>query len=184
MAIGRRPLLMSLAALLPAAGVQASTPPAEVRAEWPQALLVGSGRLRFMGLLVYEARLWVPGPPAALDSQGWAAQPFALEIVYARSLQGAAIASRSLDEMRRQGEPDPATAERWLQAMKTTFPDVREGDRLVGLHQPGDGARFLFNGAARGQWREATLAQRFFGIWLAPQTSEPKLREALLGGRS
>jgi len=28
----------------------------------------------------------------------------------------------------------------------------------------------------------ALVAQRFFGIWLSPKTSEPKLRDALLGG--
>jgi hypothetical protein len=55
--------------------------PAEVAAEWPQARQLGSGRLRFMGLRVYDARLWAPGPLGADD---WAARPFALELVYAR----------------------------------------------------------------------------------------------------
>ena len=31
--------------------------------------------------------------------------------------------------------------------------------------------------------RDAEFARRFFGIWLAPETSEPRLRAALLGLR-
>jgi hypothetical protein len=31
-----------------------------------------------------------------------------------------------------------------------------------------------------GQLSDADLAQHFFGIWLSPQTSEPRLRSALL----
>ena len=88
------------------------------------------------------------------------------------------------EEMRRQGPIDPALAERWLAGMKTTFPDVREGDRLTGIHRPGVAVRFFHNGSARGEWADADKARRFFGIWLSPQTSEPTLREALLGGRA
>lgn len=39
---------------------------------------------------------------------------------------------------------------------------------------------FLVNGKAVGEVADAEFAQRFFGIWLAPTTSEPQLREALL----
>ena len=174
-----RAALGTLALGLPAA--RAQTPPFEVASEWPQARLVGSGRLRFVGLRIYDARLWSPGRPTADD---WDAQPLALELQYARSLVGAQIAERSLEEMRRQGPIDPTTAERWLAAMKITFPDVRDGDRVTGIYRPGAAARFFFNGTARGEWADAAKARRFFGIWLSPQTSEPALREALFGGRA
>jgi hypothetical protein len=159
--------------------VWADAAPAEVERTWPQARLVGRGRLRFMGLRIYEARLWAPGRIGADD---WSAQPFALELAYARALDGAAMAERSLAEMRRQRDIDPVQAERWLALMKASFPDVREGDRLTGLHRPEEGARIYFNGELRQQWPEAALARQFFGIWLAPQASVPSLREALLGG--
>ncbi|MBM3363996.1 MAG: hypothetical protein FJY42_15350, partial [Betaproteobacteria bacterium] len=61
------------------------------------------------------------------------------------------------------------------------FPDIRAGDRLLGLHRPGVGASFWFNGRFRGEVRDPEFAQRFFGIWLSPQTSQPVLRRALLG---
>jgi len=33
-----------------------------------------------------------------------------------------------------------------------------------------------------GEVKDAEFARRFFGIWLAPSTSEPALRQTLLGG--
>lgn len=182
--MNRRRLLMhaTLGALaLGAPSVRAQAVPFEVASEWPQARLVGRGQLRFVGLRIYDARLWSPARPTADD---WSAQPLALELQYARALGGTQIAERSLAEMRRQGPIDAALAERWLAAMKTTFPDVRDGDRLTGVYRPGTAARFFHNGTARGEWPDAAKAQRFFGIWLSPQTSEPALREALFGGRA
>ena len=74
--------------------------------------------------------------------------------------------------------------ERWLAAMKRAFPDVDEGDRITGVQRPGEGVRFFHNGTLRGEVRDADFARRFFGIWLSPQTSEPELRQSLLGRRA
>jgi hypothetical protein len=151
--------------------------PPEVAAALPGARLQGSGRLRFLGLRVYDARLWA-GTAVAAD---WAAAPLALELEYARDLKGELIAERSLTEMRRQGEIAADTSLRWLTAMKRFFPDVQAGDRLVGLLLPGQGARFFFNGRLSGELAEPEFAHLFFGIWLSPRTSETALRESLLG---
>lgn len=167
----------AFAVALPTLPAFANTPPAEVATELAGARLVGSGRLRFLGLSIYDARLWSPQPPA--DPLG---APLALELAYTRRLVGRQIAERSLAEMKRQGPLDDATGARWLQAMQQIFPDVADGDRLTGVHRPGEGARFFHNGRFIGEVREPEFARRFFGIWLTPQTSQPALREALLGG--
>lgn len=156
----------------------ASVAPAELAADLPQPRLQGSGRLRFMGLRIYDIRLWAGASPVGAQ---FADMPLALEIEYARSLGGAQIAERSLVEMRRQAEPAGDTAERWLAAMKKVFPDVREGDRITGVNLPGQGVRFFHNGALRGDVPDIEFARLFFGIWLSPRTSEPALRKTLLG---
>lgn len=152
--------------------------PGEVLAELPGARLRGQGRLTFFGLSVYDARLWVDDSfrtDAAID------RPLALELVYARKLHGHAIADRSLAEMRRASPMGAADAERWLAAMRATFADVSPGDRMTGVHRPGTGARFFLNGDPRGEISDAAFARAFFAIWLGPATSEPALRQALLG---
>jgi Chalcone isomerase-like len=186
MKLQRRRLMLSALLtpwLVPAhaqAQAQVPTPavPPELASELPGARLQGQGRLRFLGLRVYDAKLWV-GPQALAEA--WANVPFALEIDYARELKGAQIAERSLAEMKRQAEIPAAAAARWLALMAQLFPDVKKGDRLSALNLPGNGARFFLNGTLRGEPRDAEFAQLFFGIWLSPQTSEPSLREALLG---
>ena len=162
---------------LAGAAAAVATPP-EVAAEVPGARLLGAGRMRYLGLRVYDARLWAAAAPAALD---WAAAALALELEYARSLDGTLIADRSLSEMLRQGEIEPAKARRWLLAMQQIFPDVQAGDRITGVNVPDAGARFLVNGRHRGDVREPEFARLFLGIWLSPRTSEPTLRDALLG---
>jgi hypothetical protein len=177
MPLTRRACVLSLALAPWALRAQATTP-AEVTAELPGARLLGNGRLTFFGLHVYDARLWVAD---GFTAEQFAAKPLALELEYARTLYGRQIAERSLEEMKRVGGVAEDLAQRWLDAMKQTFPDVNKGDRITGLQKPGESTRFFFNAALRGEVRDAEFTRRFFGIWLAPQTTEPKLRLALLG---
>jgi hypothetical protein len=57
--------------------------------------------------------------------EDYARHPFALELVYDRKLEGAAIAERSIAEMRRVGSFTEAQARQWLELMKQAFPDVQ-----------------------------------------------------------
>ena len=153
------------------------TPPDELRELLPSARLQGNGNLRFFGLQVYSAWLWVP---AAFAPEDYATQPLALELVYDRKLEGSAIADRSIAEMRRVGSFTENQATVWLALMLKAFPDVKAGDRLLGWHDGRGRVRFFFNGRQSAELDDATYARLFFGIWLAPQTSAAGLRRALL----
>jgi Chalcone isomerase-like len=177
--LSRRSALAALAAFACARRAWATPMPAEVASELTASKLHGAGRLTWFGLSVYDARLWAGERFSAAQFDR---EPLALELQYARALQGKQIAERSLVEMQRFGAVAEADAARWLASMTQLFPDVAAGDRLTGVHRPGESARFYFNGKLRGEVRETDFARRFFGIWLSPQTSEPKLRLALLGG--
>lgn len=135
---------------------------------------VGSGTLRVFGLRIYDATLWSPGG-------SWApGRPFALELRYARSFDGAAIARRSVEEMRAQRPYPDATLARWEAQMRELLPDVQAGDRLTGVRIPGDGAAFYSGTRKLGQIDDEAFADAFFGIWLAPTTRAPDLRARLL----
>lgn len=175
--LNRRTLLLATLAAA-AGGARASVAPPEVAAELPDARLVGNGRLRFLGLAVYDARLWAARTPAPDE---WATLPLALEIEYARALVGRLIAERSIAEMRRVGTFGDAQAQRWQDQLTRIIPDVQAGDRVTGIQRPGQATRFFVNAQPAGEVRDAEFTRLFFGIWLAPQTSEPRLRDALLG---
>lgn len=143
----------------------------------PGATPWGQGQMRFLGLRIYDARLWASPQFEAAD---FGAHPLALELSYHRAFTGAAIAQRSIEEIKRQGDLAPAQAQRWQRALAAVLPDVQPGERLTGLYQPGLGMRLWHGQQALGAIDDAELARRFFGIWLSPRTSEPGLRSALL----
>lgn len=176
----RRRLVIAGACLTWTGAVPAAAPrlPAEVLALLPDARLLGSGRMRYFGIHIHDARLWVG---TSFDPARYAELPFALELDYARSFDGARIAERSLVEMQRIEESAPADASAWLAAMKQIFPDVAAGQRIVGVHLPGRGVVFFGDRGRLGEIRDAAFARQFFAIWLSPRTSEPRLRRELLG---
>jgi len=177
----RRALLATPLLALPwAAHAQPAVPP-ELRGEWPDAASPwpqGQAAMRFLGLRVYDITLWAPAPVRADETDS---QPLALVLVYRRALSGERIAERSLAEMRRAGPVDETTAAAWLANLQRLFPDVADGDRITGVQWPGQAARFHVNGRFVGEVRDARFTALFFGIWLARWTSEPALRQALIG---
>lgn len=175
----RRRLVAALAGWPLWTQAQSPEPPSEVAAALTQPRLQGSGRLRFLGLHVYDARLWVqPG----FRAEEHAKQPLAIELEYARTLYGRLIAERSVTEMKKVGEPSAAQAEAWQAEMTRLFPDVAKGDRLTGVQRPGEPSRFFLNGQLRGEVKDPAFGPLFFGIWLSPRSSEPALRQALISG--
>lgn len=164
---------------------------AGVALAWPMAgrasvdtdglVLRGQGTLRFLGLAIYEARLWVaPG----FDPEQWQTHPLMLRLEYRRALDGRGIADRSLQEMRRGGPLAEEQAERWVAWMRESFPNVQAGDQISGRWAPSRQATAVR--VNQGAWRElvdGAFGARFFGIWLAPHSSAPTLRAQLLGLR-
>lgn len=153
--------------------------PAPAPAEPDKGTLLGSAKLTLFGFDIYRARLWATPAFRRLD---YARHPFALELTYLRDFKGQAIAQRSLQEMRRVEALTETQERAWLTVLIRTLPDVKKGERLTGIYQPGVGLRFLFNDRPLAELKDPELARVFMGIWLSPQTSEPALREALLAG--
>lgn len=140
---------------------------------------LGQGELRFLGLKIYNARLYAERPAASQSSKALYGQPFALRLTYARALKGLDIAKRSEKEMARiMGRDLPQT---WANDLQRLFPDVQSGDEITGIHLPQKGARFYLNGRLIGTLENLELAQSFFDIWLSERTREPNLRASLLG---
>jgi hypothetical protein len=151
--------------------------PAALKAEQGDLRVLGQGKMRWYGLLLYDAALWVPGSEWQWD------RTFALDIRYARNFAGEKLAAASVDEMMRLGYRDARKLSAWREHMLGAFPDVKSGERIVGVYRPGVGAEFFHEGRSTAAIADPEFARAFFSIWLDPGTREPKLRAALLGQR-
>ena len=139
----------------------------------PDAQVVGQGQFSRFGFSVYEARLWAPSGRYAPE------RPFALSLTYSRSIAGDRLVQASVDEMQKLQVPS-ADRQDWRADLVRVLPDVVPGDSITAVYQPGQGAIFFHRDRPTGRINDE-LARHFFGIWLDPRTSEPTLRQALLG---
>lgn len=133
-----------------------------------------SAEMRWMGLRVYRIALWSAGPEFTDKA------PFALELEYAMAFEGAEIAARSIEEMQAQGHVEDRQLARWRHAMTELFPNVRPGDRLLGIAIPGREARFYAAGKFLGRVADPAFVRAFFDIWLSQDTRAPRVRDNLL----
>ncbi|MCX2887987.1 hypothetical protein DMX11_02465 [Pseudomonas sp. LB-090624] len=150
---------------------------ADWRSDLPSAQRLGEGEFSWWGLRLYTARLWAIAPV-----QGWD-QPFALELLYHRSLSRDTLVQASLAEMRRL-DPASMTAQRsaqWTEALERAFVDVRPGMRITGVYLPGQGCRFYVGSTLSSEIADPVFARAFFAIWLGPDARDPQLRRRLLG---
>ena len=165
-------VLLWIALAMPAL---AQTLPPRAADVLPGAREAGGGAFRYLGLRIYDAKLWTAGP--RFDAEA----PYALGIRYARNIKGLKLAEESVKQWRgmRYGYEDRYEA--WEAEMRRIFPDVKPDDELVGVHLPGKGAQFYFNGKPAGAVADSAFARAFFAIWLDERTTEPGLRRALIG---
>ena len=163
----------TLAAAMTPAWARAALPPALPQAlpgvnwqRWGQAVL------RRFGFKVYEATLWAgSSDPLQL--------PYALELHYALDIPGERLASVSINEMRRLDRGSAQQHALWGARLKSLFPDVRAGERIIGMHLP-EGARFYHQNRLLGVVEDQEFAKAFFAIWLDPASDAPEVRAALL----
>jgi hypothetical protein len=173
----RRQLSLALALSgLPWSFARSESAPAPVAGLTPSPRLTGQAVLRFFGLRVYDARLWI-GAGSAPDLFE---HELFLELRYGVSLKGERIAARSVDEMVGIGQGTEAQRQAWGEAMRRLFPDVSSGDRILGQYTPRGPSRFFHNDRPLGTIEDPDFGRAFFGIWLDPRTSEPAMRESLL----
>jgi len=141
--------------------------------------LIGQHRFTYWGFEVYDASLW---GSTAFAPDNWAMQALVLELRYLRDFKGADIAQRSIEEMQGQRTLSAAQQHNWSGVLQSLIPNVRSGDRITGVYAPDKGMQLLHQDRLLGDVTDAELAKRFFGIWLAPETSQRQLRQQLLAG--
>jgi hypothetical protein len=136
-----------------------------------QAEVVGEGRLIYWGFKLYDAQLF-----ASKESQGG----YALDLQYLRQFEAQDLYKQTLEEMQKMGVSKEKQA-LWDPQLSKAFKTVKKGDSITAIKKSRDLTQLFHNGQLISEIRGEELSKAFFGIWLHPRTSVPKLRQSLLG---
>jgi Chalcone isomerase-like len=144
----------------------------------PAAKPLGQATMRWFGLKIYDAQLWAEKSPTQFNYRDDA---HLLELTYARDFEGEKIAEKSRAEIEKQGVGTAEKLNIWQKKLTALIPNVNKGNQLAALYKPGKGLVLFKNGQPVGELNDPELANAFMGIWLDPRSSEPALREKLIG---
>lgn len=152
------------------------TAPAVLPAATERWQMLGDAEMRWLGLRIYDAALWVPK-----DARWSPDAAFALEIRYGRAIKSQRLVEVSLDEMQRLRVADSGQLEAWREPLAAAFPDVERDDAIIGLRMPDGRVQFFHRGTMTVEIADPKFAEAFFAIWLDERTREPAMRKRLLG---
>ncbi len=135
------------------------------------AALRGSATFRYLGLPVYEARLYTPGG-APFD---WR-QDFGLELTYLRGFTEEQLVESTLDEFTRMGAALPLRDQ-----LGRCFRDVTEGDRYLAVSKGENRIAFWHNGTLMCRLDYDRIKTRFMSIFLGENARSRAFARRLRG---
>ena len=137
----------------------------------------GSARLKVLLWEVYESSLYTPDGTWHEDTR-----PFRLDIRYLRKISAEDLVKQTGKEWGEQGKVSPQHVA-WQEDLRLMWPNVTDGDVISLAVDTAGISTFLFNGAVIGSLADPQFGKDFSGIWLAADTTRPKLRRQLLGAQ-
>lgn len=136
----------------------------------------GEGEMNYLFWNLYLAELYQLPQGNVGDFQ----RNTALKITYYKSISSQALVEATSEQWQQLGY-NPENIQRWLQPLQKIWPDVESGDQLTLLVTSEANSEFYYGDALIGKIKDPTFGQAFLSIWLSEQTSEPALRNQLLG---
>ena len=138
--------------------------------------LLGSAKFSVLFWDIYQSTLLTSDGQAPFSN---ACQHALFEIRYLRDISKKELLDNTIEQWRHLSlkEQDYQT---FVPMLENIWPDIQAGDQLSMLSQANK-TIFYLNRQSIGEIDSATFAQLFLAIWLDENTSEPKLRQQLLG---
>jgi hypothetical protein len=138
---------------------------------------VGGGQLTWLGLGIYDASLWTETGRYMGFVKG---ETVALSLWYQREFSRDQLLKITDTAWRKLGR-DAAARERWLARLKPLWSDVRPGDNVTTVVEPGGPTRFYSQLRLLGEVDDPEFGPAFLSIWLDPRSVVRDLRVQLLG---
>lgn len=140
--------------------------------------LVGQGQYSYLFWDLYQAVLYSPDGRFSGYEQS---RPLKLELTYQRDIQVEDFVDATLQQWKKQhGELTPLK-KRWAGELRQIWRNVKKGDRLACIYTSAGSTEFLLNDQPLGTVVDPQFGPMFLDIWLGAGTTEPALRDRLLG---
>ena len=136
--------------------------------------LVGKAQFSVLFWDIYESRLYTPSG----SFQGVKAK-LLFELTYQKNISKKELIKRTREQWKHLGLQEDEYR-RFLLPLNALWPDIKKGDRLA-LNVGENDSDFYFNEKYIGKIEGERFSALFLDIWLSNKTSQPKIRQQLLG---
>ncbi|MEX0277864.1 MAG: hypothetical protein AB3N19_10125 [Ruegeria sp.] len=133
--------------------------------------LLGSATFRYLGLPIYDAKLYTPG-----GTQFSWSEDFGLQLTYRKNLKQKALVESTLDEIKRQGNQAPTQAQ-----LEQCFKAVSKGDSYLAISEGPNKVGFWRNGVNTCTLSNPGIKQAFMSIFLGNNTRSASFTRQLKG---
>lgn len=137
--------------------------------------LIGQGTLKVLFFEVYDIRLLADSKPFSWKNK------FQLEFEYKREVKKETVIESSIKEMRRQSSFLDKDINKWQEYLEISIKPVQEGSQATVTWNPNGQITFHYQSSEPTTIEDENFARAFLNIWLGEETSQPKLRNQLLG---
>jgi hypothetical protein len=137
--------------------------------------LIGQGTLKVLFFEVYDIRLLADSKPFSWKNK------FQLEFEYKREVKKESVIESSVKEIRRQSNVLDKDINQWQEYLEQSIHPVQEGSQATVSWNPNGQITFHYQSSEPTTIEDENFARAFLNIWLGEETSQPKLRNQLLG---
>jgi hypothetical protein len=130
----------------------------------------GQGEMNYLFWTLYSAELYTT--PSNSER--------ALKIRYYHSIDSKDLVDATKDQWIKLGYSSNSI-QRWLKPLYKMWPNVKAGSTLTIRVAEDNISQFYFDEQPIGTIQDKNFGEAFLDIWLSENTSEPRLREQLLG---
>jgi len=169
-----RSMLLILAVLTACPTLRAVDLPTPLAQQEPELTLLGSSKLYWFGIHVYDIALYTENAPYTTNTTAL------LSLRYAISIKHKRLQETTLQEWNRLEQGTPEQRAEWIRQLDGLWPDIKPGETLSAFLQPAGPTTFYCGDRLLGAVPDAAFGPAFFAIWLDEACRYPKVRDGLL----
>ena len=137
--------------------------------------IVGKAEMRWLLFPLYQVSLKTAD--GRYQENGY---PQSLDIIYRRNIAKQDLLAATDDQWQKLGVA-ATDRQQWLKQLGKIWPSIKKGDRFNFTVDARGENSFSYNGKSIGGINDVRFSRDFLAIWLSPKTSQPVLRQRLIG---